>query len=48
MGVFPGIALVISAGRSIYGFNQDFKDFFAGRIPIGGDLELPAAVIMRC
>lgn len=46
MGVFRGIALVISEGRSIYGFDQEFKDFFAGRIPIGGDLELPVAVII--
>ena len=45
MGIFRGIALVISEGRSIYGFDQAFKDFFAGRIPLGGDLELPVAVI---
>jgi ribose transport system permease protein len=46
MGVFRGIALVISEGRSIYGFDQEFKDFFAGRIPISSDLELPVAVII--
>lgn len=46
MGIFRGIALVISEGRSIYGFDQEFKNFFAGRIPINETLELPIAVII--
>jgi ribose/xylose/arabinose/galactoside ABC-type transport system permease subunit len=46
MGIFRGIALVISEGRSIYGFPRSFNDFFAGRIPLGGDIELPIAVII--
>jgi ribose transport system permease protein len=46
MGVFRGIALVVSEGRSIYGFDQEFKNFFGGRIPIGPELELPIAVII--
>jgi ribose transport system permease protein len=46
MGIFRGIALVISEGRSIYGFDQEFKNFFAGRIPISETLELPIAVII--
>jgi ribose transport system permease protein len=46
MGIFRGVALVISEGRSIYGFDQEFKDFFAGRIPIAENLELPIAVII--
>jgi ribose transport system permease protein len=46
MGIFRGIALVISEGRSIYGFDQEFKNFFAGRIPISENVELPVAVIV--
>jgi ribose transport system permease protein len=46
MGIFRGIALVISEGRSIYGFDQEFKNLFAGRIPISENVELPIAVIV--
>jgi ribose/xylose/arabinose/galactoside ABC-type transport system permease subunit len=46
MGVFRGIALVVSEGRSIYGYDRAFNDIFAGRIPLGGDIELPIAVII--
>lgn len=46
MGIFRGVALVISEGRSIYGFDQEFKTFFAGRIPISENVELPVAVIV--
>jgi ribose transport system permease protein len=46
MGIFRGVALVISEGRSIYGFDRTFNELFAGRIPLGGDVELPVAVII--
>jgi len=41
MGIFRGIALVISEGRSIYGFDRTFNEIFNARI---GDI--PVAVII--
>lgn len=32
MGIFRGIALVVSQGQSIYGFGREFGQIFAGRI----------------
>jgi ribose/xylose/arabinose/galactoside ABC-type transport system permease subunit len=32
MGIFRGVALVISKGQSIYGFDRTFGEIFAGRI----------------
>lgn len=42
MGIFRGLALVISEGRSIYGFSSDFVNFFSLRI--GG--EVPIAILI--
>lgn len=41
MGIFRGIALVISEGRSIYGFDRSFLQIFSGRIA-----NIPVAVII--
>ena len=41
MGIFRGLALVISEGRPIYGFNRDFLRIFAGRIG-----EVPVQVLV--
>ncbi|NDJ61339.1 MAG: ABC transporter permease [Chloroflexi bacterium] len=41
MGIFRGIALVISEGRSIFGFDRTFVEIFSARI---GDI--PVAVIV--
>jgi inositol transport system permease protein len=47
MGIFRGIGMVISEGRSIYQFDTAaFRDIFASRIPLGiGGIELPIAVL---
>lgn len=41
MGVFRGLALILSGGLSIYGFGRDFSQLFAGRIG-----EIPVQVIV--
>ncbi|TVR19458.1 MAG: ABC transporter permease [Anaerolineaceae bacterium] len=47
MGIFRGLALVTSEGRSIYGFDADFNTFFSYRIslPFGDNVTLPVAVV---
>ena len=45
MGIFRGAALVVSEGRSIYGFDRSFQQIFAARIPMG-EFELPVVVII--
>jgi ribose/xylose/arabinose/galactoside ABC-type transport system permease subunit len=40
MGMFRGLALIISDGRPVYGFGRDFLQIFARSI----DLELPAVI----
>ncbi|MEL6148045.1 MAG: ABC transporter permease [Chloroflexota bacterium] len=46
MGIFRGLALILSDGRSIYGFGPAFIDLFAGNftVPIIGDF--PKAVVV--
>jgi len=41
MGIFRGIALVISDGRPIYGFGREFLEIFAGRV---GAVPIPVIV----
>lgn len=46
MGIFRGIALIVSDGRSIYGFDQSFVEIFNARIAITETLEIPLVVIV--
>jgi len=46
MGIFRGIALVLSDGRSVYGFDMTFVNIFTYRLPLGGGIEIPFAVIV--
>lgn len=42
MGIFRGLALVISEGRPIYGFGREFLEMFSGTV---GETEIPVAVV---
>ncbi|MCS6870622.1 MAG: ABC transporter permease [Anaerolineae bacterium] len=46
LGIFRGAALIISDGRSVYGFDRSFQEIFSARLPISADLELPVAVLI--
>lgn len=46
LGIFRGAALIVSDGRSVYGFDRSFQEIFSARIPLGSELELPAAVLI--
>lgn len=47
MGIFRGIALVISDGRPIYGFGREFLQLFAGNLgPLPFIGSIPVAVIV--
>jgi ribose/xylose/arabinose/galactoside ABC-type transport system permease subunit len=46
LGIFRGAALIVSDGRSVYGFDRSFQEIFSARLPLGGELELPVAVLI--
>lgn len=46
LGIFRGAALIISDGRSVYGFDRSFQEIFSARLPLSSDLELPVAVLI--
>lgn len=43
MGIFRGLALIISEGRPIYGFGREFLDMFSGNFASTG---IPVAVVI--
>lgn len=45
MGMFRGVALIVSEGRSIYQFERSTLQPFAARIPIAPGWEIPTMVI---
>lgn len=46
MGIFRGIALIISEGRPIYGFGREFLQTFSGSVPIPLLGDIPVAVLV--
>ncbi len=45
LGMFRGLALILSEGRPIYGFNRVFLDIFAGRV-FGIPVQVVVAVVL--
>lgn len=45
LGIFRGLALIISEGQSIFGFGRDFLQTFSANIPVLG-VDVPIAVII--
>lgn len=46
LGIFRGLALIISDGRPIYGFGREFLQTFSGNVVSFGDVGLPVAVVI--